>query len=157
VRIRELEPADRIPIEHILCGAGNFTNDEIDVALELIDHGIHGTDVSYCFLVSMNELGAVTGYACFGQVPMTDGTYDLYWIAVEQKLQGAGIGHALMDAVEKKLRVAGARLLLIETASKPSYTATRAFYERIGYELMARIPDFYRPGDDKVIYGRRLA
>jgi len=100
--------------------------------------------------------GEVAGYACFGATPTTDGTQDLYWIAVDPAAQGAGIGRRLLGAVEDALRGEGARLLLVETASKPSYAGTRAFYDACGYELVARVPDFYAPGDDKVIYARRL-
>ena len=101
--------------------------------------------------------GAVAGYACFGATPLTQGTYDLYWIAVDPKLHGAGVGRALMRATEDAVRAEGGRLLLIETASKPSYDKTRAFYLAWGCSEVARVPDFYAIGDDKVIYARTLA
>jgi ribosomal protein S18 acetylase RimI-like enzyme len=83
------------------------------------------------------------------------GTYDLYWIAVDPTLQSKGLGRALLDAVESAVRAEDGRLLIIETASKPEYAATRAFYERCGLELAARIQDFYARGDDKLVYCRR--
>jgi ribosomal protein S18 acetylase RimI-like enzyme len=98
----------------------------------------------------------VAGYACFGATPLTQGTFDLYWIAVDPVLHGAGVGRALMRAVEDAVRGEGGRLLLIETASKPSYAKTRAFYIAWRCEEVARIKDFYAVGDDKVIYARRL-
>jgi len=54
------------------------------------------------------------------------------------------------------VRHRGGRLMLIETSSQESYGATVAFYERTGYDLVARIPGFYRPGDDKLIYAKEL-
>lgn len=156
VVVRDLRKADRAGLVEILQAVGNFSDEEIAVALELIDHGIHGTDPDYRFVVAERAGGRVAGYACYGPTPLTEGVHDLYWIAVDPTLQGSGVGRKLMDAVESTLTREGARMILIETASKPSYDATRAFYVRIGYDELARLPDFYRPGDDKVIYGRRL-
>jgi len=87
---------------------------------------------------------------------MTSGTFDLYWIAVDPARQRSGVGRALLGAVERTLREEGGRLLLVETAGKPSYASTRAMYEACGYLEVARIPEFYEAGDDKVVYARRL-
>lgn len=158
MQLRPLAAADRAPLEAVLRATGSFFDEEVEVALELIDYGIKGSQ-DYRFLVAADGPAPgdkVLGYACWGPTPMTDRTFDLYWIAVDPRRQGGGVGRALMAAVEQRLRSEGARLLLVETASKESYAATRAFYERIGYEEVARTPDFYRDGDDRVVYARRL-
>jgi ribosomal protein S18 acetylase RimI-like enzyme len=49
-----------------------------------------------------------------------------------------------------------ARLLLIETSSQPRYEPTRGFYERHGYREVARVPEFYAVGDDRVIFAKRI-
>ncbi len=152
VRLRDLLSSDRAPIERLLRATGAFLDNEIAVALELVDAP---ASAGYRFVVAEVD-GAVAGYACFGETPCTQGTFDLYWIAVDPARQGAGVGRALLAAVEGRLKPIGARLLLIETASKPSYAATRAFYERCGLEIVARVPDFYADGDDKLIYCRRF-
>ncbi len=139
----------------ILRETAAFTDAEIDVALELIDEGEQPVADGYRFVVAESD-GAVVGYACFGLAPLTDGVFDLYWIAVDPRRQGAGIGRRLLREVERRARGARGRWVLIETASKPSYAATRAFYERAGYGEVARIRDFYAAGDDKVVYGRRV-
>jgi ribosomal protein S18 acetylase RimI-like enzyme len=136
----------------VLRASGAFAEHEIEVALELVDAP---SDVGYRFVIAEVE-GALAGYACFGATPCTAGTFDLYWIAVDPATQGRGLGRALLAEVERRLAAEGARLLVAETAGKPSYTATRAFYERTGWELAARVPDFYAAGDDKLIYVRRL-
>lgn len=131
---------------------GVFNEAEIAIALELIDAP---PEVGYRFIVAEVE-GDVAGYACFGSTPLTNGTFDLYWIAVDPARHGRGIGRALMRASEYAIREAGGRLMLIETASKPSYDNTRVFYLRYGCREVARIPEFYAIGDDKVIYAREL-
>ncbi len=159
MRTRTLRAADRGPLTEVLRATGAFTEEEVEVALELVDLGL-GDPPSrdYLFLVAGSDDDRdVLGYVCWGQVPLTDGVYDLYWIAVDPRRQGGGVGRRLMAAAEEAVAAAGGRMVLVETAGKPSYGATRAFYERIGYREVARIPDFYRVGDDKVIYGKTLA
>ena len=96
------------------------------------------------------------GYACFGPHPLTQGTYDLYWIVVDPTAQGHGIGHALLARVEAEVQARGGRLLLVETSGTPAYTAARRFYESSGYRCEATIHDFYAPGDDLVIFSKDL-
>jgi len=126
---------------------------EIDVALELIDAK---PESGYCFVVAEIE-GRVAGYACFGRTPCTDGTWDLYWIAVDPAHYGAGIGWTLMRAAEDAIRAERGRMVVIETASKPAYDRTRAFYVKYGCREVARVPDFYAVGDDKVVYALELS
>ena len=154
--LRELHRSDREPLIEILRATGLFSGEEIVVAKELIDAGLGlGPGDGYLFVVAEDE-NAVAGYACWGTTPMTVGTWDLYWIAVHPRTQGRGIGRALLRHVEDAVRASSGRLLLVETSGRPDYAPTRAFYERTGYPEIARIPDFYRNGDDKVIHARRL-
>jgi ribosomal protein S18 acetylase RimI-like enzyme len=125
-----------------------FQAHEVDVALELIDAP---AESGYRFFVAELD-GVVAGYACFGATPCTAGTWDLYWIAVDPTLHGAGIGWTLMSAVEHAIRQESGRMIVIETASKPAYDRTRAFYLKYGCTEVARVPDFYAIGDDKVVY-----
>ena len=96
------------------------------------------------------------GYVCFGATPATDRTYDLYWLAVDPAAQGRGVGTALVRAVEEKLLDRGARLLVVETSSRPDYEGTRRFYARSGYSEAARVRDFYAPADDRIVLTTRL-
>jgi ribosomal protein S18 acetylase RimI-like enzyme len=151
-RLRPLRASDRAPLERLIRGTGAFLEDEVGIALELIDLGLDaGKDHGYRFLVAEMD-GDVVGYCCWGRTPCTQGTYDLYWVAVDARRQGHGVGRDLMRAAEAAAAAEGGRQMLVETASKPSYAATRAFYERIGYAVVARVPDFYAPSDDKLIY-----
>ncbi len=160
MRIRVLEPRDRSRILEIVTSTGNFTPVEIATALEVVDEAM--ADASHphgdyrCFVAEDGE-GRVAGYECHGPTPLTEGTYDLYWIAVDPSYQGAGFGRALLAFAESEVRAAGGRLLLIETSSQESYGDTIRFYEKSGYPLVARIKGFYRPGDDKLIFAREVA
>src|SRR5205085_1438420 len=121
-------------------------DEEVAVGLELFDAG---ADDDYEFIGAFQRERLI-GYACYGPTPSTDGTFDLYWIAVDPKSQGAGAGRALMNAVERILQERNARLVVVETSSRAEYQATRSFYERLGYAIAARLRDFYAPNDDRL-------
>jgi ribosomal protein S18 acetylase RimI-like enzyme len=100
--------------------------------------------------------GAPEGWICYGPTPCTTGTFDIYWIGVSAKSQGKGYGRALLDHAEGDIRRKQGRLVVIETSGRPLYDATRGFYLKTGYCETARIPDFYAPGDARVIYSKAL-
>ena len=154
-----LEPLRRVhraSIEQLLRETGFFRSAEIVFALEVIDAYFAAPDRDYSALGAFTPGGALVGYACFGPTPCTAGTYDLYWIAVAPAAQNAGVGTQLLQEVERRLARADARLVIIETSSQPLYAATRAFYERRGYAEVARVPDFYAEGDDRLIFAKRI-
>ena len=157
IKLRPLKKSDRGPIESILRDTKAFADHEIAVALELVDLGEQETPDGYHFFVAETEDHKVAGYVCYGHTPCTDGTYDLYWIATDPKLHGKGAGQALTRAVEEAVKAARGRMVLIETASKDSYVNTRNFYLRAGYTEVARVPDFYAAGDDRVIYAKKVS
>ena len=137
-----------------------FSPEEIDCALSLVDETFADPSPAdpYRFLVAADgdEQWRVLGYACFGTTPLTRGTCDLYWIAVDPSLHGGGIGRRLLDEVERALRAEGQHQLVIETSSRCDYEPTRSFYLRVGYSEEARVRDFYARGDDKVFYVKRF-
>jgi ribosomal protein S18 acetylase RimI-like enzyme len=147
---------DKPALLEILRDTPEFKPSELVVAEEVIDSYLNDPQNSgYYTLVAEDGLG-IAGYICYGPTPMTDGTWDLYWEAVARQKRGQGIGSALMKAAERAIRKAKGRLALIETSSTPAYEKTRHFHLGLGYEIIARIPDFYSPGDDKIILRKRL-
>ena len=137
-----------------------FHDDEVSVALEVFDGALTGattssTNPDYTALGADVE-GRLVGWICWGPTPCTLGTYDLYWMAVDPRVQHVGVGTVLIEAMERRL-TGHARLVVVETAGRPAYASTRAFYRARGYRPTARIPDFYAPGDDLVVYTKGLA
>jgi len=158
MKIRCVQPADRDRIHEILIAVGNFNNTEIGVAMELVDDALkRGEDSDYLVRVVDDTSGSVIGYVCFGKTPLTDSTYDFYWMAVHPGSQHQGFGRALISTVENEARQRGGTLLILETSTLDSYRRTVRIYEQAGYMLAARIRNFYRPGDDKLVYIKELA
>lgn len=155
--VRPMVAGDKPVIMDILRVIREFTSEEVAVAEELIDAYLEASSSSG-YLVFVAEVNSVvTGYVCYGLTPLTKGTWDVYWVAVDPGGQGQGVGRALMAFAEDKIKESQGRLVFVETSGRPDYDKTRRFYRSLGYKVAARIADFYSPGDDKLILEKRLA
>ena len=154
--IRLFTKKDKPVVMGILRSMPEFKPAEVTVAEEVIDSYLADTSRSGYHILVAEVDSTVAGYICYGPAPLTEGTWDIYWIVVTPEKQGQGIGSALIAFAEGKIRGAGGRLVLVETSSKPQYEETRRFYQHQGYELICRISDFYAPGDDKLVFRKRL-
>jgi GNAT superfamily N-acetyltransferase len=128
----------------------------VAVAEELVDSYLDDPSGSGYHILVAEADSTVAGYICYGSTPLTETTWDVYWMAVAQEKQGHGIGSALLKSAEKEIMKAQGRLVIIETSSTPLYEKTRRFHLGEGYEIVCRMPDFYAPGDDKLIMHKRL-
>jgi ribosomal protein S18 acetylase RimI-like enzyme len=156
IEIRFMSSEDKPRVIKILRGTPEFKPFEVAVAEELIDSYLDDPSGSGYHILVAEVDSTVAGYICYGLTPLTEGTWDIYWIAVAREKQGQGIGSALMQSAEKEIVKAKGRLAIIETSSTPAYEKTRHFHLSHGYEIVARIPDFYAPGDDRLILQKRL-
>ena len=141
----------------ILRNTPEFKPAEVVVAEEVIDSYLRDPHGSGYHVFVAEADSAVVGYICYGPTPLTEGTWDIYWIAVSAEKQGRGIGGALIAHAEDKIREAQGRLIVIETSSQPEYEKTRRFHLSHGYEVIGCISDFYTPGDDKLILQKQLS
>jgi len=158
VRFRdEPDERDRLAVRDLTAATGFFSADESAVAAELVEARLaQGPASGYRFIFAEGDRG-LEGYVCFGPIPLTRSSYDLYWIAVRPAAQQAGLGRRLMDLAEAAVRRSGGTAMYVETSTRPQYLPTRAFYQRLGYRLAAELPDFYGPGDGQAIYMKQLA
>ena len=155
--LRPMTGGDREQVIGLIKATRFFLPDEIKVAEELIDIYLNQPEQQdYKIEVVEDQTGKVAGYITYGPTPLTEGTWDLYWIAVSPEVQSQGYGRLLVRHLEDEVKKNHGRLVMIETSSQPKYLPTRKFYEKLGYREMARIPDFYRSGDDRVIFGKYL-
>lgn len=148
---------DSAGVRRVVEATGMFRPHEIDVAVELVDERLaEGESSGYHFVFACNE-SEVIGYVCYGHISVTLHSYDLYWIVVDPSHQGHGLGRQLLREAECGIAASGGRQVYIETSGQEMYVPTRRFYDRCDYRLVATIPNFYAPGDDKLIYVRNLA
>ncbi|XXF76791.1 GNAT family N-acetyltransferase [Myxococcaceae bacterium GXIMD 01537] len=127
----------------------------MQVAIELVDLALQPNNPDYTIVVADRE-GTLLGYVCYGPTPMTEGTFDLYWIASDPEVRGQGVGASLVSAMEGDLRRRNARLIRVETSATEAYGPTRGFYASMKYTEECRFRDFYKVGDDLIVLGKRL-
>lgn len=166
--IRRLEERDREQVLEAVRATENFNPEEVAIAEELIEIVLTQPDQKdyFAFVCTMGSdaLGAaskadsaVAGWLLLGPTPATVGTYDMYWIVVHPAYQGRGVAQALDEHAVSFVKERHGYWLIAETSSQPSYERPRAFYIKQGYSVLSRIPDYYKPGDDLIVFGKRVA
>ena len=154
--IRPLTVKEKSAVMRILQTTPEFLAPEVIIAEELIDAFLEDTETSGYYIYIAEHDGEIAGYVCYGNTPLTEATWDLYWIAVANNKQGFGIGRSLLKHAEDDIRRMGGRLVMVETSGKPEYNKTRRFYESLNYQKICQIPDYYALGDDLVLFSKRL-
>ena len=153
---QEIQSSDLSVILNIVQSSGFFSTAEVEMACELAtDRLENGQQSSYQFLFAEND-GEVVGYTCYGLIPATAASYDLYWIAVSETSRGKKMGKILLQKTEEIIRGMGGTRLYAETSSRAQYASTQKFYQNCGYIAEAVLKDFYTPGDSKIIYSKVL-
>lgn len=156
---KAVRETDKAAVLALVAETGFFSEEEERIAVELVDETLcQGQDSGYEFVFAdmPGNPGQLLGYTCFGPIPETPSSYDLYWIAVSPRHQGKGLGRKLIRETERLARGKRATQMFIDTSGREQYAPTRSFYERMGYQKLSAIENFYAPGDDKVIYSKKL-
>jgi ribosomal protein S18 acetylase RimI-like enzyme len=153
----QVQPEDIETVRDIIVSTGFFYDFEVPVAVELVQDRLDlGEASDYHFLFAEVE-GKTVSYSCFGPIAATEGSFDLYWIATHNDYRGKGIGNQLIEETHRIIREMDGRIVIAETSTLEKYTPTRKFYGHIGYTKEAQINDFYKEGDGKVFFVKRLA
>jgi ribosomal protein S18 acetylase RimI-like enzyme len=149
--------ADGPQIVDITARAGVFNQEEVDCVDAIWQEYLtDGPEIcGYTFIVDRDG-DQVLGFACYGPRDLTNGVYDLYWLAVDPNARRSGAGRRLLTASEEAARQAGARMIIAETSGTGPYDGTRKFYLSTGYIMEATIKDFYIDGDDLAIFVKRF-
>lgn len=154
--IRPADPADADRLVELTAATGFFRPEEIDTLRGVLDAYFGGDSPGHALFASELD-GRTDGYVYLGEAEMADRTWYVWWIAVDPTTQGRGVGRELLRFAEDEARRRGGRVMFIETSGLPFYEPTRRFYLKNGYDREATLRDFYRDGDDLVIFRKRLA
>ena len=151
IRIRMLAATDTAGVEHVLETSGLFPPDLLG---PMVAPYLDGTAQDIWLVAT--RANTVVGFAYAAPERMTEGTWNMLAIAVDEVAQGQGIGRQIVAHLEQILLEQKQRLLLVETSGLADFDATRRFYRTLGYAEVARIPDFYQAGEDKQIFCKAL-
>ena len=143
-------------VRSLVASTGYFNAAEVEIAASLVGERLtKGVRSGYHFVLA--ERGArLVAYACYGPILGTQGSFDLYWIAVAPEEQGKGLGAQVYARAEAAMMRAGAERIYADTSSSDRYESTRGFYQSLGFREQARLSDFYAPGDGKIVYAKEL-
>jgi len=157
-RIRKsVKLSDVESVRSLVTKTGVFNDEEVSIAAELVaEAALKGENRSGYSFYFIEEAGKMLGYSCFGRVPLTESSYDLYWLLVDPDFQQKGVARQLLELSEKAVAAQGGTQIYAETSSKDSYKPARAFYQKAGFSECARQKNFYQAGDDKVTYVKRI-
>ncbi len=153
---REVMPEDVEAVREMILSTGFFYDFEVPVALELVEDRLESGQNSDYHFVFADIDGKPVSYTCFGPIAGSEGSFDLYWIVTHNNCRGRGIGRLIIEETHRIISGMGGRLVVAETSSLEKYAPTRHFYTRIGYTKEAQIDDFYKEGDGKVFFVKRL-
>jgi ribosomal protein S18 acetylase RimI-like enzyme len=149
-------PGDEMRIREMIISTGFFYDIEVEVAVDLAQEKLcDGEKSSYQFIFAELD-GIVVAYSCFGLIPGTECSFDLYWIVTHNDFRGKGIGKRLLEETHRQIAEQGGRNVIAETSSLEKYQPTRKFYKQMGYHEAGLIHDFYKDGDDKVTFVKRF-
>lgn len=157
--IRSGQPSDASGLSALVRAAAVFSPEEITCADEIILDALNKpSPAGYQILVAVlaEQPDLIIGYVCFGQTPFTLGAWDLYWLATHPGHRRLGAASALVAEMERALCAQGGTHVRVETSGTGGYSAARAFYDRAGYQNVARILDFYKPGDALYTFVKHL-
>ena len=153
--IRSTAPDDTIALIALAEATGLFEANQLDEVSEMLADYFATNSDSDRFWITDDDGGPV-GVAYCELEPMTDRTWNLQLIAILPDRQGQGRGATLLRYIEQTLMARGGRVLLVETSALPEFDRVRAFYRKCGFDEEARIRDFYKAGDDKIVYRKAI-
>lgn len=151
--IRNVQAADLSFLKKTIDSTELFPSELLD---EMIDDYLHNSNSQDIWITSIDEKNTPISVAFCAPEKLTEGTYNLYAIAVHKNHQGKGVGADMMRYLENRLSESNQHLLIVETSSLPTFELTRQFYVQLEYHQEAIIRNFYSKGDDKVIFIKQL-
>jgi ribosomal protein S18 acetylase RimI-like enzyme len=151
-QIRPITQADLEDLKNVVDSCELFPSEYL---AEMIDDYLHNPDTQDLWFTCIDDHKAIAIGYCVPE-KFTDGTYNLLAIGVARDTQRKGIARDMMQYIEHQLKQKDGRILIVETSSDDAQAAARNFYTRLGYLQTAIIPDFWKEGEDKIVFWKKL-
>jgi len=148
-------PNDIEKVRKLTSEVGVFSDEEIYVSGEMVEDALK--DSEYCSFIFLRDAEQnLVAYTSFGEIPFTNKRFDLYWIAVAKEWQNQKLASLILARTENEIRKLGGKKIYAETSGTESYQAARNFYLKSGFTKVAEIADYYKDGDNKVLFVKEL-
>ena len=148
--IRLITRAETASLVLLAKASETVSQGEIAILIDALDDSDHKA------IVYESQAGTV-GFACYGPVPMTEGTWRLAWLFVREDQRCRGVGSRLLRHAEDDIRANhSGRMLYIEARSASHPESTHSFCRANGYEDHAVLRDFFADGDSLMVYRKEL-
>jgi ribosomal protein S18 acetylase RimI-like enzyme len=152
----KVKTKDLIYLKRIIKDNNFFKKEEQKIAISLIkEYLLKDKKSGYNFIIGTYN-NKIVAYTCYGKIPCTKNSYDLYWIVVDKKFRRYGFGTKILNETEKKIKQIKGKSLYIETSSKKVYLNTRNFYLKNSYKIACILKDFYNSKDHKYIFVKKI-
>ncbi len=151
-KIRAVLKSDTEGLKKVVDSSELFPSDYLE---EMISDYFNNPDTQDIWFTCVdNEKQVAIGYC----VPekLTEGTYNLLALGVSQDMQRKGIASQMMSYIEQQLKQKDGRILIVETSSDDAQIGARQFYHKIAYTQAAVIKDFWKEGEDKIVFLKKL-
>jgi ribosomal protein S18 acetylase RimI-like enzyme len=151
-KIRPVSKSDIDGLKKVVDSSELFPSEYLDEMISDYFDNPETQDIWFTYLAD-NKSVAI-GYCA--PEKFTDGTYNLLAIGVSEDSQRKGIAREMMKYIEQLLKHNGGRILIVETSTDDAQIGARKFYKQIGYTQEAVIRDFWKDGEDKIVFWKKL-
>lgn len=151
-KIRAVTSTDIEGLKKVADSSGLFPSEYLD---EMISDYFNNPDTQDIWFTYIDGSKTVAIGYCV-QEKFTDGTYNLLAIGVSEDSQRKGIASEMMKYIEQLVKHKDGRVLIVETSTDDAQIGARKFYKQIGYTQEAVIRDFWKDGEDKIVFWKKL-
>lgn len=150
--IRDIVKADIEALKKVVDSSELFPSEYLD---DMISDYFNNKDTQDIWFTYIDKHTPVAIGYCVPE-KLTDGTYNVLAIGVTPNSQRKGIAREMMHYIEQVIKHKNGRVLIVETSSDDAQMGARIFYKQIGYTQEAVIRDFWKEGEDKIVFWKKL-
>lgn len=147
-------------LRSLIEGDGFFTGEDLFILEEMAWECVYQSgSADVHFIIAEARSGqciSVVGFACYGPVRPGHKEFYLYWLAVEERLRGQGLGSALLAEVEQGVAAQEGKRLYTDSVGVHDADPARRFYTNHGYEEDFRGHRHFEPQDGHCMMSKRI-
>jgi GNAT superfamily N-acetyltransferase len=109
-----------------------------------------------CWYEEDKDSGEIIAAIIFVENEHRSGGYRLEYFGVHRNHRNRKLGYKLLEAMFYYCRAHNGRYIETFTCDLPEYEKARSMFERNGFRFMCHLPEYYYPGEGKLLYFKIL-